>query len=211
MTGTISLPPTTRTEVRASVQVPLTIAGQRHQATVHTFRGLADSEEHLVLALGPPPTADSVPLVRVHSECLTGDLFGSRRCDCGPQLDEALTAINRTGGYVVYLRQEGRGIGLYAKLDAYALQDRGLDTYAANRALGFREDLRDYEVAAQMLLTLGVERIDLLTGNPDKVASLESAGLSIRNVRPLQRHPTPENLRYLLAKEARGHLFGSAP
>lgn len=196
--------------VRASVQVPLTIAGRRHQAVVHTFRGLVDSAEHLVIALGPSSPIGGVPLVRVHSECLTGDLFGSRRCDCGPQLDEAIAAISRTGGYLVYLRQEGRGIGLYAKLDAYALQDRGLDTYAANRALGFPEDLRNYEVAAQMLLALGVDQIDLLTGNADKVASLESAGLTIRDVRPLRRHPTPENLRYLLAKEARGHLFDSA-
>jgi GTP cyclohydrolase II len=198
----------TRAEVRAAVEVPLTIAGRRHRAVVHTFRGLLDSAEHLVLALGPPSPVGGVSLVRVHSECLTGDLFGSRRCDCGPQLDDALRAISRSGGYLVYLRQEGRGIGLYAKLDAYALQDRGLDTYAANRALGYPEDLRDYQVAAQMLLALGVERMDLLTGNSDKVTSLESAGLSIRNVRPLRRHPTPENLRYLLAKQARGHLFG---
>ena len=210
MTSAPALRPMTRAEVRAAVEVPLTIAGRRHVAVVHTFRGLVDSAEHLVLSLGPTSPVGGVPLVRVHSECLTGDLFGSRRCDCGPQLEDALTAISRSGGYLVYLRQEGRGIGLYAKLDAYALQDRGLDTYAANRALGFPEDLRDYQVAAQMLLTLGVDRIDLLTGNSDKVASLEAAGLSIRNVRPLRRHPTPENLRYLLAKETRGHLFGSS-
>jgi GTP cyclohydrolase II len=178
---------------------------------VHTFRGLVDSAEHVVLALGPVPPEDGVPLVRVHSECLTGDIFGSRRCDCGPQLDDALAAIGRAGGYLVYLRQEGRGIGLYAKLDAYALQDRGLDTYAANRALGLPEDPRDYEVAAQMLLALGVHEVDLLTGNPDKVASLRAGGVSVRDVRPLPRRATPENLRYLLAKKARGHVFGPEP
>lgn len=208
MTAAAALSPTTRAVVRASVQVPLTVRGRRHPATVHTFRGLVDSAEHVVVALGPQPAAGGVPLVRVHSECLTGDLFGSRRCDCGPQLDDAMSAIVDAGGYLVYLRQEGRGIGLYAKLDAYLVQDRGLDTYAANRALGLPEDPRDYEVAAQMLLALGVTEVDLLTGNPSKVASLSAAGVAIRHVRPLPSRVTPENMRYLAAKAARGHVFG---
>lgn len=208
MTTAVGVSQSVRAAVRASVQVPLTIAGRRHLATVHTFHGLVDGAEHLVLALGPPLDEGAVPLVRVHSECLTGDLFGSRRCDCGPQLEDALSAIAAVGGYLVYLRQEGRGIGLYAKLDAYLLQESGLDTYAANRALGLAEDLRDYEVAAQMLLALGASRIDLLTGNAGKVASLTAAGISLRHVRPLRRHLTPENARYLAAKESRGHAFG---
>ena len=121
-----------------------------------TFDGLADGLEHLAIVLGDP---GDVPLVRLHSECLTGDVLGSRRCDCGPQLHEAVDRIEAVGGYLLYLRQEGRGIGLYAKLDAYLLQDRGLDTYDANLALGYAADARDYTVAAQMLGALGVDRL----------------------------------------------------
>ena len=118
--------------------------------------------------------------MRLHSECLTGDVFGSQRCDCGPQLREAVERIATAGGFLLYLRQEGRGIGLYAKLDAYALQDDGLDTYDANLALGFGADERDYTVAAQMLLALGVRRVALLTNNPDKVHQLERLGIEVR-------------------------------
>ena len=124
-----------------------------------TFPGLADGKEHLALGLGDPDAARGAPLVRPHSECLTGDVFGSARCDCGPQLREAVERITEAGGYLLYLRQEGRGIGLYAKLDAYALQDAGLDTYEANLALGHGEDERDYTAAAQMLRPSGVDRI----------------------------------------------------
>ena len=119
------------------------------------------------------------PLVRLHSECLTGDVFGSERCDCGPQLREGVEAVAATGGFLLYLRQEGRGIGLYAKLDAYALQDTGMDTYEANLALGHGEDERDYTAAAQMLSALGANSIRLLSNNPDKAAQLTAHGISV--------------------------------
>jgi GTP cyclohydrolase II len=162
--------------LRRQVTVPLRFPdGYATSARVMTFDGLADGKEHLALGLGDWQRAltksaagGRAPLVRPHSECLTGDVFGSQRCDCGPQLREAVERIADQGGFLLYLRQEGRGIGLYAKLDAYALQDDGLDTYQANLALGREEDERDYTAAAQMLLALGVDRIRLLSNNPDK-------------------------------------------
>src|ERR1700712_2053404 len=166
-------------EIRTRVTVPLKFAdGYATTAEVITFTGLADGREHLALALGDVAAAE-VPLVRPHSECLTGDVLGSQRCDCGAQLREAVERIAEVGGYLLYLRQEGRGIGLYAKLDAYVLQDVGLDTYEANLALGHAEDERDYTVAAQMLFALGVSRLALLTNNPDKTAQLGRLGLSV--------------------------------
>ena len=184
--------------IRTRVRVPLRFPdGYATTADVLTFTGLADGREHLALALGAPT---GVPLVRLHSECLTGDVFGSERCDCGPQLRESVERIAGTGGYLLYLRQEGRGIGLYAKLDAYALQDRGLDTYEANRALGHGEDERDYTAAAQMLADLGAGVVDLLTNNPDKPAQLRSHGIAVREVLPTAVHASAANLRYLQAK-----------
>ncbi|WP_432478648.1 GTP cyclohydrolase II [Nocardioides sp. GXQ0305] len=197
--------------VRRAVRLPLRlVGGEVVEGRVHTFDGLADGLEHLVVALGdraarPRPGTDGVPLVRVHSECLTGDALGSLRCDCGPQLREAVTRIDEVGGYLVYLRQEGRGIGLYNKIDAYALQDRGLDTFEANEALGFGGDERSYGVAAQMLLGLGVDRVDLLTNNPDKAAQLQSCGVRVERCLPTGLHLTPVNGRYLAAKAWRGH------
>jgi len=184
--------------VRTSVTVPLRFPdGYATTAQVSTFTGLADGKEHLALRLGDPGPA---PLVRLHSECLTGDVFGSERCDCGPQLREAAERITLAGGYLLYLRQEGRGIGLYAKLDAYALQDQGLDTYAANRALGHGDDERDYSVAVQMLSSLAVREIDLLTNNPDKSSQQRAIGMEVRNVVPTGVYATAANVRYLQAK-----------
>ncbi|MEZ0067153.1 GTP cyclohydrolase II [Streptacidiphilus sp. MAP12-20] len=186
--------------VRTRVRVPLRFGdGYSVDAELATFHGLADGLEHLAVVLGDPDPAET-PLVRLHSECLTGDVFGSARCDCGPQLREAVERIAARGGYLLYLRQEGRGIGLYNKLDAYALQEQGLDTYAANAALGLPEDGRDYTAAAQMLTALGVGSLDLLSNNPDKAAQLRDLGVPIRDRVPTGVHATPHNLRYLRAK-----------
>jgi len=202
-------PAVTPAVIRRAVTLPLRLDDRVLEARAYTFHGLWDGREHLALALGDVPAFDGdpgrTPLVRLHSECLTGDVLGSLRCDCGPQLHEAVERIAGVGGYLLYLRQEGRDIGLYNKLDAYALQDAGLDTYEANRALGFDGDERDYTVAAQMLLALGVERLDLLTNNPDKVAQLEAAGIRVSSRVPTGLHRTPVNGRYLAAKASIGH------
>jgi GTP cyclohydrolase II len=183
------------------VTVPVRLGEVDTVAEVVSFDGLADGREHLAIRLGDP---GDVPLVRLHSECLTGDVLGSRRCDCGPQLHEAVERIEAAGGYLLYLRQEGRGIGLYAKLDAYLLQDRGLDTYDANLALGYAADARDYTVAAQMLGALGVDRLALLTNNPDKAAQLVAHGVDVVRRVPTAVHLTATNERYLAAKARRG-------
>ncbi|HTJ68011.1 MAG TPA: GTP cyclohydrolase II [Actinospica sp.] len=186
--------------VRTSVRIPLRFSdGFRVDARVFTFDGLVDGQEHIALALGDYEHTDT-PLVRLHSECLTGDVFGSARCDCGPQLRDAAEQISKVGGYLVYLRQEGRGIGLYNKLDAYALQDQGLNTYEANEALGLPSDGRDYTAAAQMLTTLGARRIELLSNNPDKAKQLAAHGIEIERKVPTGVFVTPTNLRYLQAK-----------
>jgi GTP cyclohydrolase II len=194
--------------VRTAVTVPLEFAdGYATSAVVHTFDGLIDGKEHLLLALGDwqgalleSAAGGPAPLVRPHSECLTGDVFGSQRCDCGPQLREAVERISAQGGFLLYLRQEGRGIGLYAKLDAYALQDAGLDTYAANRALGHGDDERDYAAAAQMLSALHVDRIRLLSNNPDKALQLEGYGIEVSERVVTGVHLSPANAAYLSAK-----------
>ena len=194
--------------VRSRVSVPLRFPdGYTATADVLTFHGLADGKEHLLLGLGGweqallhRESAHSAPLVRLHSECLTGDVFGSERCDCGPQLREGVEEIAATGGFLLYLRQEGRGIGLYAKLDAYALQDAGLDTYEANVALGHGEDERDYTAAAQMLAALGATSVRLLSNNPDKTAQLRALGIEVTEQVPTGVHLSPANHRYLAAK-----------
>ncbi|WP_432139063.1 MULTISPECIES: GTP cyclohydrolase II [unclassified Streptomyces] len=188
---------------RARVRVPLRFHdGYSVDAELVTFHGLTDGQEHVAIVLGDPAPA-ATPLVRLHSECLTGDVLGSARCDCGPQLREAVERIAATGGVLLYLRQEGRGIGLYNKLDAYALQDQGLDTYEANAALGLPEDARDYTAAAQMLRALGIDRLDLLSNNPDKAAQLGTLGLTVRDRVPTGVFTTRHNLRYLRAKVLR--------
>jgi GTP cyclohydrolase II len=198
--------------IRTQVTVPLRFAdGYATTARVFTFDGLVDGREHLAFGLGdcaaavrPEAPGGRAPLVRPHSECLTGDVFGSQRCDCGPQLREAVERIADTGGFLLYLRQEGRGIGLYAKLDAYALQEAGVDTYEANLMLGYAEDERDYTVAAQMLLALGVRRVALLSNNPDKAAQLGRLGVSVTEQVPTRMHLSAANAGYLATKARRG-------
>ncbi len=194
--------------VRTRVTIPLRFPdGYATTAEVLTFDGLVDGREHLLLGLGDwrgalarGAAGGAAPLVRPHSECLTGDVFGSERCDCGPQLREAAERITEAGGILLYLRQEGRGIGLYAKLDAYALQDAGLDTYEANRALGRGEDERDYTAAAQMLSAVGADRVRLLSNNPDKAAGLELLGVEVTEQVPTGVHLSAANARYLAVK-----------
>jgi GTP cyclohydrolase II len=190
---------------RSRVRVPLRFHdGYSVDSELVTFHGLTDGQEHVAVVLGQPAPG-TTPLVRLHSECLTGDVFGSARCDCGPQLREAVERIADRGGVLLYLRQEGRGIGLYNKLDAYALQDQGLDTYEANAALGLPEDARDYTAAAQMLRSLGIDELDLLSNNPDKADQLRSLGISVRDRVPTGVFKTAHNVRYLRAKVLQTH------
>ncbi|MFD6431245.1 GTP cyclohydrolase II [Streptomyces venezuelae] len=189
--------------VRAEVPVPVDTGTGPAMARMMTFSGLLDGREHLALVFGDAP--GPAPLVRVHSECLTGDVFGSGRCDCGPQLQEALGLLAADGGILLYLRQEGRGIGLYNKLDAYLLQDEGLDTFEANRELSFEADLRDYRVAAQMLDALGVTSIQLLTNNPDKAAQLMASGITVLESVRTGVFLHSSNRRYIEAKAQAGH------
>jgi GTP cyclohydrolase II len=200
-------------EVRAAARSEhLSIVARAHLPTRHAekgevvaFRSDGDGAEHVALLIGDP--GEAPPLVRLHSECLTGDLFGSLKCDCGPQLDDALAAIAASGwGILLYLRQEGRGIGLANKLRAYQLQDQGFDTVDANLRVGFGDDERDFAVAARMLEKLGQDRIRLLTNNPRKVAGLEAEGIAVVERVPLKSGENPHNAAYLATKKARsGH------
>jgi GTP cyclohydrolase II len=204
----VPLPPAT---IRTQVPLPLRFSdGYTTLARVFSFDGLADGLEHVAFGLGDRAASVTStenlrePLVRPHSECLTGDVFGSQRCDCGAQLREAVERIADSGGYLLYLRQEGRGIGLYPKLDTYALQDAGMDTYEANLALGHREDERSYLVAAQMLRALGASRVALLSNNPDKAHQLDRLGVTVTARVPTGVHLSAANARYLATKARRG-------
>ena len=177
------------------------------KATFVSFEGLSDQGEHVAVACGDWRNLSS-PLVRIHSECLTGDVFGSARCDCGPQLQEALERISKEGGVVLYLRQEGRGIGLYNKLKAYVLQDQGLDTFQANHALAFPEDSRSFEVAAQMLKALGIDSVQLHSNNPEKEKQLKLHGIGISQIIPTGVFQTQFNFEYLKSKaNKKGHTL----
>jgi GTP cyclohydrolase II len=175
------------------------------QAEIVAFRSDEDGAEHVALLIGTP--SGKPPLVRLHSECLTGDVLGSLKCDCGPQLDSALEAIAVSGwGILLYLRQEGRGIGLVNKLRAYALQDQGFDTVDANLRLGFADDERHYTLAGRMLAALGQGEVRLLTNNPRKVEGLEAAGIRVAERAPLKAGGNPHNREYLETKRSRsGH------
>ena len=190
-------------KVRDVVEIP--IREHELKARFHSFDNLADGGEHILIAFGKPRCP--APLVRIHSECLTGDLFGSLRCDCGQQLVGAIHGLSREGGYLIYLRQEGRGIGLYHKLAAYRLQDEGFDTYSANRHLGFPDDLREYRPAAEMLLAVGVEKVRLITNNPDKVEQLEKNGVHVDERISTDVYLTPYNRAYLEAKMEHARHF----
>jgi len=201
-------------EIAAATQAPVATIVARAKLPLEdlppsqmvAFRDPASGEEHVALVIGA--FGGKPPLVRLHSECLTGDVFGSLKCDCGPQLKEALRILGTEGGGILlYLRQEGRGIGLANKLRAYALQDRGLDTVDANRRLGFADDERNYGMAAAMLRALGVDRVRVLTNNPNKIAGLEAEGIEV--VERVAHHmPTnPHNADYLATKRKKsGHL-----
>jgi 3,4-dihydroxy 2-butanone 4-phosphate synthase/GTP cyclohydrolase II len=192
------------TSVRLVMSRPYETDHGQFAATV--FVDDAAGKEHVAMVCGDVTSVDA-PLVRIHSECLTGDVFGSRRCDCGPQLDSAMAQVAHAGeGIILYLRQEGRGIGLENKVKAYALQDRGLDTVEANVELGFEPDERDFAVAAHMLLALGVRKIRLMTNNPAKANTLEQLGIVIHERVPILVEPDPCRAGYLATKkEKMGH------
>jgi GTP cyclohydrolase II len=191
-------------EIVARARLPLE---HMPETQIVAFRASDDGQEHVALVVGA--FGGKPPLVRLHSECLTGDVFGSLKCDCGPQLKEALRIIGAAGGGVLlYLRQEGRGIGLANKLRAYALQDRGLDTVDANRRLGFADDERNYGHAAAMLRALGIDEVRLLTNNPNKVAGIEAAGIGVAERVAHHMPANPHNADYLATKRKKsGHLI----
>lgn len=176
--------------------------------TIHVYKSLVDFKEHVAMTMGDIKNQDSV-LTRVHSECLTGDIFGSKHCDCGGQLDQAMKMIQqRKSGVLLYMKQEGRGIGLANKIKAYQLQSQGLDTVEANHKLGFQMDLRTYGIGAQILADLGVTQIELMSNNPKKLVGLEGYGMKIIKRVPIETPPNEINIHYLKTKKRKmGHLF----
>jgi len=190
-------------EVRARVDFKVG-AKSNIDAELLSFHGLKTEKEHVAVVFKKADKTQAIPLVRMHSECLTGDVFHSSRCDCGEQLDETINRMAESGGIILYLRQEGRGIGLYNKIDAYKLQSEGMNTYEANNHLGFGDDLRDFTEAAQMLKALGVEKIRLITNNPKKIRDLEEYGIEIGEVVNTLAHVKDGNESYLKAKVSHG-------
>ena len=184
-----------------------TLPTQHGDFRIRAFRDPSNGKEHCVLYLGD--LTDGAPLIRIHSECLTGDAFGSLRCDCGPQLHASMKAVQEAGqGAIVYMRQEGRGIGLFAKMQAYNLQDEGYDTLDANLALGLPGDARRYDFAAEMLYSMGVNEVELVTNNPDKRAQLLDHGINVVNRVPIVVGACAQNRDYLSTKASRmGHIL----
>jgi GTP cyclohydrolase II len=187
------------------VTVPIKVGENSHiPAQLYSFDDLSDKQEHIAFQFeGAEKQAEQdefIPLVRMHSECLTGDVFHSSRCDCGEQLAEAIEKVSAAGGVILYLRQEGRGIGLYPKIDAYALQDAGFDTYEANEKLGFEDDARNFLPAVEMLEAMGISKIRLLTNNPEKVELLKERGIEIVETVATGVYKKCDNLGYLKTK-----------
>lgn len=195
-------------EVQIKREVETVLPTKYGMYDVIGYSNLLDNKEHIALIKGDI-TKESSVLVRIHSECLTGDVFGSYRCDCGPQLEAALEQINAHGsGVLIYMRQEGRGIGLLNKLKAYKLQDEGLDTVEANIELGFPDDLREYDISAQILIDLGIDRVQILTNNPRKVTALEAYPITIDRRVPIEIPVRAENSLYMKTKHAKlGHIL----
>src|SRR5699024_6311606 len=195
-------------ETQITREVETTLPTKYGSFNVIGYTNQFDEKEHLALIKGNINESSPV-LVRVHSECLTGDVFGSHRCDCGPQLNRALEIIEQHGsGVLIYMRQEGRGIGLINKLKAYQLQDDGLDTVEANHALGFPDDIREYHLAAQILKDLGINQVRILTNNPKKITGLEACSIKVEERIPLIMEEQKENQHYLHTKQMKlGHLF----
>ncbi|WP_062709406.1 GTP cyclohydrolase II [Grimontia marina] len=186
-------------------RVPLKVGvGSKIPAEILSFEGLGSEKEHVAIIFKCADQKQGAPLVRMHSECLTGDVFHSSRCDCGEQLEETIQKMGEEGGIILYLRQEGRGIGLYNKLDAYRLQSEGMNTYEANNHLGFPDDLRTFEDAADMLKALDVNAIRLITNNPKKVREIQDHGIKLEGVVGTQAHVKEGNEMYLKAKVSHG-------
>ncbi|WP_098415928.1 GTP cyclohydrolase II [Vibrio sp. ES.051] len=190
-------------EVRARVDFKVG-AKSNIDAEILSFHGLKTDKEHVAVIFRQADKTQETPLVRMHSECLTGDVFHSSRCDCGEQLEETIQRMGEFGGIILYLRQEGRGIGLYNKIDAYCLQSQGMNTYEANNHLGFDDDLRDFTEAAQMLEALGISKIRLVTNNPKKIRELAEYGIEIVEVVNTSAHIKKDNENYLKAKVSHG-------
>lgn len=190
-------------EVRARVDFKVG-SNSDIDAEILSFKGLKTDKEHVAVIFKKADQTQATPLVRMHSECLTGDVFHSSRCDCGEQLEETINRMGDLGGIILYLRQEGRGIGLYNKIDAYKLQSQGMNTYEANNHLGFGDDLRDFTEAAQMLKALGVNKIRLVTNNPKKIRELQEHGIEIDHVVNTSAHVKEGNEGYLQAKVSHG-------
>ncbi len=190
-------------KIRARIALNVGV-GSQTPAEILSFEGLNTENEHVAIIFKNVDQFQDTPLVRIHSECLTGDVFHSSRCDCGEQLEETIQKMGEQGGILLYLRQEGRGIGLYNKLDAYGLQSSGMDTYQANNYLGFPDDLRSFEDAADMLKALGVTVIQLITNNPKKIKEIQEYGIELSDVIGTKAHLKNDNRQYLQAKISYG-------
>ncbi|MGF1762719.1 GTP cyclohydrolase II [Aliivibrio kagoshimensis] len=190
-------------KVRARIELKV---GQNSNipAEMLSFKGLSTEKEHVALVFKQADQQETIPIVRMHSECLTGDVFHSSRCDCGEQLEETIEKMAIEGGVLLYLRQEGRGIGLYNKLDAYKLQSEGMNTYEANNHLGFGDDLRDFKEAAEMLNALKIDKVRLITNNPKKITDIQNYGIDVIEVINTHVHVKSGNESYLESKKSHG-------